>query len=287
MSKNKGAVLLVLPAIIISASIVLIPGIMTFYTSMTDWNGFTDSMRFIGLDNFRYLFGDRYFWTAIKNNVIWTLLFLTIPVLIGMVAALLLLGRKRGRNVLQVIFLTPYILAPIINAMVWQNIIFNPIAGVIGWLNRIGFEVPAVLTIRQYALFAVAGVDIWHYWGFLTVVYFAALRQTSVDQIEAAKLEGASFPQQFRYVYFPSIRPTFQLLSVMIIIFSFLAFDYVHLLTDGGPAHATEMLSTLAYRLAFNEFRIGRASACALFMSLFGLIASAIYTRLSRMEERY
>jgi len=287
MDKNKGAFLLVLPALLISISIIIIPGIMTLYTSLTDWNGFTSSMKFIGLENFKYLFGNRYFWTALKNNIMWTILFLTIPVVIGMGAALLLLEFKRSRNILQVIFLTPYMLASIVNTMIWQNIIYNPIAGLIGWLNRLGFDLQSPLTMKDYALYAVAGVDIWHYWGFLAVVYFAALRQTPEDQLEAAKLEGANFFQQFRYIYYPNIRPTFMLMSIMIIIFSFLAFDYVYLLTQGGPAHATELLSTLSYTLAFKEFKLGRASACALFMSMFGLLASAIYTKLSKSEERY
>ena len=77
------------------------------------------------------------------------------------------------------------------------------------------------------ALYAVAAVDIWHFWGFLTVVYLAALRQTPVEQIEAALVEGANGWQVFRYVYLPSIKSTIQLMWVMIIIFSFLTFDYV------------------------------------------------------------
>ena len=105
----------------------------------------------------------------------------------------------------------------------------------------------------------------------MTIVYLAALRQTPPEQVEAAQVEGANGWQVFRYVYMPSILPTILLMYVMIIIFSFLTFDYIYLLTGGGPAHATEMLSTYAYTLGFSSFLVGRASAVGIVMSAFGL----------------
>lgn len=286
MLNEKKYYLFLLPSMLISLCVVFIPGLMTFAVSFTDWNGFAEKINFVGFENFREIFQNKYFWVALRNNVIWTLLFLTIPVAIGMGAALLILQRKRSRSFLQTTFLIPYVLAPIVNGMLWLNIIFNPIAGVIGYLKNQGFNISSPLTMKDFALYAVAGVDIWHYWGFLTIVYFAALRQTPTDQIEAAKLDGANFWQQFYYVYFPHIKPTFKLMSIMIVIFSFLAFDYIYLLTGGGPAHATEMLSTFSYNLAFSEFKLGKASASALFMSIFGLLASIAYIKLSCKEER-
>lgn len=286
MKSNWKYYLFLLPAVLISLCIVFIPGAMTIGISMTDWNGFSQDFSFVGLDNFREIFSNRYFWVAFRNNIVWTLLFLTIPVAIGMVAAFLILERRKGRDALQTVFLIPYVLAPVVNAMLWQNIIFNPISGIIGWLKSLGYNVFSPLSNPDVALFAVAAVDIWHYWGFLTIIYFAALRQTPDEQIEAASVEGASFLQKVRYVYFPHIKPTFKLMWSMIIIFSFLAFDYVYLLTQGGPAHATEMLSTFAYSIAFQEFRLGKASAAALFMSIFGLLASFLYLKLSKKEER-
>lgn len=286
MKADSKYYLFLLPAMLISLCIVFIPGIMTIGISFTDWNGFSPKINFVGLKNFKDIFANRYFFVALKNNIIWTILFLTVPVAIGMVAAFLLLGRKRSKDVFQTIFLIPYVLAPIVNAMLWQNIIFNPIVGIVGWLKSLGYDVFSPLSNPKVALYAVATVDIWHYWGFLTIVYFAALRQIPEEQIEASDVEGATFFQKIRYVYLPNIAPTFKLMSVMIIIFSFLAFDYVYLLTSGGPAHATEMLSTFAYSIAFQEFKLGKASAAALFMSIFGLLASFLYLKLSKKEER-
>jgi len=276
--------LLVMPALLLSVSVVLIPGILTAYVAFTDWNGVSPEMKWIGFQNFQAIFRDKVFWQALSDNIRWMLLFLTIPVVIGLLTATLLLRRKRGRTAYQMIFLFPYVLAPVTNAILWLNIILNPVSGVMGYIQKMGFPLRAPLGNISTALYAVAMVDIWHYWGFLTVVYLAALRQTPVEQVEAAMSEGANGWQLFRFVYLPSIRPTVQLMFILIIIFSFLTFDYIYLLTGGGPAHATEMLSTYAYTFAFSAFQFGKAAAVGLMMSIFGLMASFAYTWMSRKE---
>lgn len=276
--------LFVLPGLLISVLIIMIPGVMTIYYGFTDWNGVSANFNWIGLGNFKEIFNDEIFWRALRNNVIWTVMFLTIPVAIGLVTSFFLLYARRTYKAYQAVFIMPYILAPVTNAMLWLNIIFNPVSGLVGYLNGLGFNFGAPLGNTKTALFAVAGVDIWHYWGFLMVVYFAALRQTPEDQIEASVLEGCSFWQQFRYIYYPNIKTTMKLMFIMIIIFSFMTFDYVYLLTGGGPARATEMLSTYANSY-FTTFQTGKAAAVAFVMSLFGLVAATIYVRLSREEE--
>lgn len=275
---------LIAPALLISVAVILIPGVMTIYYSLTDWNGLSPNVNFIGLRNFQELLNDRIFWVAIKNNLIWSVMFLTIPVFIGMLAAMLLLNTKKTRSIYQIGFLIPYVLAPSVNAMLWLNVIFSPVVGLVSFLRNLGFNVSSPLANMKTAIYAAAGVDIWHYWSYLTVIYLAALRQVPKDQIEAAQLDGCNAWQLFRYVYFPSIRPTVNLMFVMITIGSFLAYDYVKLLTGGGPAHSTEVLGTYAYSLAFNSMKVGKASAVGLFMSFFGLIASVIYVVMSRRE---
>lgn len=118
------------------------------------------------------------------------------------------------------------------------------------------------------------------------IIYLAALRQTPQDQLEAARLDGANFRQLFFNVYLPNIKPTVHLMSLMIVIFSFLAFDYVNLMTQGGPAHYTELLATLAYTSAFSERRIGMASAISVVISALGMIGGILYSRANMREER-
>ncbi len=282
--RNTVNYFLISPALLISILIVFIPGLLTVIVAFTDWNGVSTTPNFVGVQNFNELFVDSIFWKALLNNAKWTLMFVTVPIVIGLLTAMMLLKRKKSKSAYQLIFLFPYILAPTTNAILWLNIIFNPVSGVIGYLQEIGIPIDSPLSSVDTALYAVASVDIWHYWGFLTVVYLAALRQTPAEQIEAAYLEGCNGWQIFRYVYFPSIRPTFNIMFVMIIIFSFLTFDYVYLLTGGGPSHSTEMLSTYAYTFAFSAFQVGKAAAIALFMSFFGLLASCLYIWMSRND---
>ncbi|WP_028391960.1 carbohydrate ABC transporter permease [Bacillus cihuensis] len=282
--RNTVNYFLISPALLISILIVFIPGLLTVIVAFTDWNGVSTTPNFVGVQNFNELFVDSIFWKALLNNAKWTLMFVTVPIVIGLFTAMMLLKRKKSKSAYQLIFLFPYILAPTTNAILWLNIIFNPVSGVIGYLQEIGIPIDSPLSSVDTALYAVASVDIWHYWGFLTVIYLAALRQTPAEQIEAAYLEGCNGWQIFRYVYFPSIRPTFNIMFVMIIIFSFLTFDYVYLLTGGGPSHSTEMLSTYAYTFAFSAFQVGKAAAIALFMSFFGLLASCLYIWMSRND---
>lgn len=276
---------LIAPALLISVSIILLPGVMTFAYSFTDWNGLSPNINFIGLKNFIELFQDKIFFKAIQNNIIWTVLFLTIPVCIGMLAAMLLLSRKRTRSIYQVAFLIPYVLAPSVNAMLWLNVVFSPVSGVISVFRNMGFDISSPLADMKTAIYGCAAVDIWHYWSYLTVIYLAALRQVPTDQVEAARLDGCNGWQLFRYIYLPNIMSTVSLMFVMITIGSFLAFDYIKLMTGGGPAHATEVLGTYAYSFAFDSMKVGKAAAVGLFISFFGLIASSVYTKLSKNEE--
>lgn len=282
--KNR-TIWLVLPALLISVSVVLIPGILTILTSFTDFNGLDFKINFVGIGNFREIFADKVFRKALTNNIKWSVIYMIVPVAISLLIAYLLCRRERGRNVFQVIFLIPYVLAAVTNAIIWMNAIYSPVSGLLSVLRGAGVNISSPLSSTASALYGVAIVDIWHYWGFLMVVFLAAFRQTPCDQVEAAQVEGCNGWQLFRSVYFPSILPTFKLMFAMVVIFSFQSFDYIKLMTDGGPAHATEMMSTYSYRFAFNMFRFGKAAAIALVMCMFGLVASIIYVRLSRTEE--
>ena len=184
----------------------------------------------------------------------------------------------------QVAFLIPYVLAPSVNAMLWLNVIFSPVSGVISVLRNMGWDIGSPLANVKTAIYGCAAVDIWHYWGFLTVIYLAALRQTPEDQIEAAEIESANGFQTFIYVYLPNIAPTVRLMFILIVIYSFCTYDYIYLVTSGGPAHATEVLSTYAYTMAFSAFKFGKAAAVSLVIGIFGCIAAFFYTWFSRKE---
>lgn len=278
--------LFVVPILAINVAIVLVPALLTVALAFCSWDGIS-APAFSGLANFRALFADGVFWTALENNVIWTAIFLTVPVAMGLLAASMLLIVRRGSNFFQVVYFLPVVIATAITARVWQGMIYSPVTGVFGVLAHHGVPLGNPLAQPSTALFGVATVDLWHWWGFLCVVFFAALRQVPVEQIEAARVEGATFFQTVRYVLLPGIRPTITLMMVMTVIWSFLVFDFVYILTQGGPAFSSEVLSTMAYRTAFYDLNVGQAAATSVVISLFGLAATAFYIRIqSREDER-
>jgi raffinose/stachyose/melibiose transport system permease protein len=230
------------------------------------------------------MFDDPVFWSALLNNFTWTLIFLTVPVIMALVMAAALLMAPAGRLVVQCIIFVPRILAVAVIGRIFQGMIFSPATGMIAWLNERGFAISDPLADPDRSLFAVAGVDIWHWWGFLAVVFLAAMRQISIDQIEAARLDGAGFFALMRHVLLPGIRPTLSLMLILTVIWSFQVFEFIYIVTRGGPAYGSEVLATLAYRHAFFEGDIGQAAAVSCVMSLFGLCATAVYIRLQIRE---
>ncbi|PCI87619.1 MAG: sugar-binding protein [Hyphomicrobiales bacterium] len=275
--------LFVIPTLLINVSIILIPALLTVVLAFYRWDGISDPT-FIGFANFEKLWGDRIFWKALKNNFIWTAMFLIFPIATGLLAASLLLIIRRGRTLLQVIYFLPMIIATVITARIWQGMIYNPQNGILAMLNQYGFELRDPLSQTSTALFGVAVVDLWHWWGFMAVIFFAAMRQVSQEQIESARIEGANYFQLMRWVLIPAIKPTIALMMIMTVIWSFLVFDFIYIMTQGGPAFSSEVLSTMAYRKAFYELDVGYAATSALVISLFGLTAAFFYIRIQNKE---
>jgi raffinose/stachyose/melibiose transport system permease protein len=271
------------PALALVSGVMLLPSLLTIAASFTYWDG-VSRPAWAGLSNYVELARDVEFWRATVNNLRWTVLFLTVPMAAALLTACLLLTRPAWQAPSQVILLIPYVLSPIANVAIWTGCIFDPISGVFALFSRHLWHLPSPLAHPATALYGVAAIDMWHFWGYLTVIFLGALRQVPADQIEAARLDGASAWQLFRFVTLPAIAPTIAVTFVIVTIFSFLTFDYVYLSTGGGPGYSTEVLSVFAYTLAFSALDVGKAAAVALVIGVFGLAASLVYMRLSWSE---
>ncbi len=277
--------LFLLPALIVSLSVVLVPVIVTTLLAFTDWNGFS-LPKWVGLANFTTVMQEPRFWAAFRNNCVYTLLFATLPMICSLFAALMLMMIRRGRTFFQVVYFLPVTIATVILALIWRSMIYSPTTGVIGWLQQLGIPIDNPLVDVDTSLLGVLFVDMWSWWGYLTVIYFAALRQVDRSLIEAALVDGASRWQTFWHVLRPSILPTVMFMLLMSVIWSFRVFDWIFVLTEGGPGFSSEVLATLAYKTAFQSFEVGRASAYSLSMSLLGLAAIVIYLRLQARREK-
>ena len=280
LKNNLGSWVFIIPILIIHLFVVALPALSTFYLSMTDWSG-VGVPNFTGLTNVkRLLFDDDNFLLALQNNIRWLVFFLTIPFIMSLSAAYALSQIKRGVMFYRVSLFLPYILPSVIVGALW-GFLLNPSTGITGFLDKIGipgFD-KALLGTPGKALWAIAFIDNWHFWGFLTVLFLVALQNVPRELYESAELDGANEFQRFRYVALPGIRPTLVFMLMMVAIWSFLVFDYVWVLTRGGPAGSTEVLGTLVYRTAFGNFEAGYATLQGLGMAFFAstsLIAFAI-----------
>ena len=270
--------LFVLPILLINIGVVLGPAISAIYYSMTEWTGIGEA-KWVGLDNFkRLLFHDPSFRHAFRNNVIWLVMFLTVPIAISLVAASLLAPLKRGALVFRMGLFLPYVLPSVVVAAIWRSLL-HPDRGIPAVLTNMG--IPgfdrALLGDSTTVLPAIAFVDNWHFWGFLMVLFLAAMQNIPADLYEAARLDGASKWQEFRDITIPGIRPTLVFMLLMTSIWSFLTFDYIWVLTQGGPAGASEVLSVLVFKDAFMNLEAGYASAIGLSMSFFVGIIIGIF----------
>ncbi len=266
--------LFVLPIMLINVVVVIGPSAGALYYSLTDWSG-VGPAEFIGLDNFRnILFHDLDYRRAFLNNLSWLAFFLTVPFAVSLFAASMLARIQRGSMFIRTSLFIPYVLPAVITASIWRNLL-SPTLGIGPLLASWGIPGldKAFLGQPDTALIAIAFVDNWHFWGFLMVLFLAAMQNIPPELYEAARIDGATRWQEFRFITLPGIQPTIVFMLLMVSIWSFLVFDYVWILTQGGPAGASDVLGTLVFKQAFSRFEAGYASAIGLTMSfLAGLI---------------
>lgn len=281
--KNIMPWLFIAPILLLHLVVVIGPSLSAFYYAMTDWSGIGPA-EFIGLENFRELiFEDRNYRSALRHNASWLLFFLTVPFILGLVAAALLSQVRRGGMAFRTILFIPYILPSVIIVSIWRNLL-SPRMGIGAQLAKAG--IPgldrAYLGETGTALLTIAFIDNWHFWGFLMVLFLAAMQNISPSLYDAAKIDGANRLQEFWHITVPGILPTLAFMLLMTGIWSFLVFDYVWLLTQGGPAGSSEVMATYLYKQAFARFEAGYASAIGLSMSLFAGVIISIFIYLRR-----
>lgn len=265
------------PLVVLNLTVIIGPAFGTLYYSFTDWSGL-GSADFIGLENYRRMLTDGDFLLALWHNVVWTAIFLTVPIAMGLLGAFLLSQITRFQMIFRVIYFIPYVVASVVNAAIWENIL-DPDRGFgaalanlgIPWLEGVSF-----FGSQALALPAVAFVNNWAWWGFVVVLFLTAMQSVDKELYDAAKVDGASRWNQFMNVTIPGIRPTLVFVVLMTIIWSFLVFDYIYIITQGGPAGATEVVASQMYKEAFARFEAGYAAAQGLGISFIsGLIIIA------------
>lgn len=275
--------LFMVPLFVVNILVIVGPAAQSVYYSFTNWTGIGGA-KFIGLANFTTMFTSGEFWDAMLHNVLWTIFFLVVPITMGLTGAFMLSRIRRFQILFRVLYFIPYILATIISAVVWENLL-SPTGGIGVGLSDWGIHAFANVNFLgdpSLALPTVAFVNNWQWWGFLVVMFLAAMTGTDPSLYEAARIDGASAWQEFRRITVPSIRPTLMFLALMTIIWSFLIFDYIYIMTQGGPADASQVVGTLMYQEAFQDQAAGYASAMGLTLGVISICVVTVYIRLRR-----
>jgi multiple sugar transport system permease protein len=246
-----------------------------------------DVSSFIGLANYATeLGGDQYFWPAFQHTLAWTFASVAGEYALGLLTAILLVQPIRFRGLLRGIFIIPWVVPFVVAASTWKWIM-DPYYGILNLtLMKWGWIAPGTdwLGQLQTALPAVIVVNIWRSFPFYALALLAALQTVPAEELEAASLDGAGLFARFRYVTFPYLKGTSLIIVILHVIWTFQNFDFIWLLTQGGPLHVTETLPILVYLQAFRYYNLGTSAAIAVLILLALSIFVAIYIRLLGRE---
>ncbi|WP_240653636.1 sugar ABC transporter permease [Streptomyces sp. AcE210] len=267
--RRRAGLLMVAPALLHAALWIGLPVVAAVFLAFTSYDVLS-APKFVGLDNFRDMLGDDVFRKSILNTVVYT--FFTVPfgMALGLLLALALNAGLRARGVFRTAIFLPQVTATVAIALVWLWI-YNPRNGLFTTLLSIfGVESPAWLASTTWAMPSVILVGIWQGIGMKMLIYLAALQNLPRELYEAASVDGASKVRQFFSLTLPLLKPATFFVLITSMISAFQSFDQIYILTDGGPANSTTMMTYEIYKSAFREFRVGYA--CAQSLVLFVLL---------------
>jgi raffinose/stachyose/melibiose transport system permease protein len=273
----------ILPAFVIYVIVVLKPLLNTIVLSFYEWDGASEKI-FVFLKNYQKLFSDPIFLTALRNNLAWIVASIFIPMILGLLLAVLLwsIKNQRIRFLFQTSYFMPVIPSLIIVGIIW-GWIYNPVFGAAnkilkmiglgalsrGWLGSPVWALPSVILAGN-----------WTFFGFCMTIFLAGLQNIDKNLFEAAIIDGANRIQSFRYITIPSLRNQINLLIIYILIGSFKVFDIVYVMTKGGPFNSTEVVGTYMYTRAFEHSLVGYGSSMATILALIVSISTLIFLRL-------
>jgi sorbitol/mannitol transport system permease protein len=251
-----------LPALIFMIVVTQLPFVGTLIISFMNWNAYyPDDIGFAGLDNFVTVFTDPDTRSAIFVTILLTASVVLISLIIGMGVALLLDRAFLGRGVVRTMMITPFLVVPVAAALVWKHALYNPNYGLFNGLLRgiFGTGAPQPDWISQLPLTSVILALVWQWTPFMMLILLAGLQSKPLDVIEAAKIDGCSGFQIFRYMTFPHMRQYLELGGLLGSIYVVQNFDAVFTITSGGLGTAN--LPYIIYTIFYNAHDYGKASA--------------------------
>lgn len=281
----------VLPCLLLYVSMVFVPILFSVYNSTFQWDGLSSVKEFVGLENYKnILLNDPYFWPAVRRTLLYAV-FSMVEIPVCLLFAILINRYVRKGNTLVSIYFMPVILSVVIIGQLWKTI-YNPLdmGGMInGVLHFLGMDssMKAWLSSPKFAMYCLYIVSLWQYFGYHLLIQFTGVQNIPADIYEAARIDGAEGFKADRYITLPLIVPVFKISIVLAFIGSLQAFDLIMVMTGGGPAHATDVISTLMYNNTFMSNKYGYGSALAIVLVIICLVFTVlINTIFKRVENK-
>lgn len=287
LSSDKiSVIILLIPALIFCTVFIFIPAIWaiigSFYsygmTSLNDW-------KWVGFGNYVKAAKDEFFWIALKNNFIIVFASIILQVGVGTIlAAILDRGIKYGKVIFRTIIFTPMVISSVAVSIIWL-IIYDPNVGILNSIFKaIGFPTPSMgwLGDPDLSIWMIMIVAGWQNTGFMMVLILAGLQGVSKEVYDAAEIDGATGVKAFWYITLPMIRNILIVAILITTIGAFKVFEFVYVLTQGGPSNATQVLGTYIYLQAFNLLHMGYANALSVVLLIIALILGWLQLKASR-----
>ena len=279
--------LFMLPGLFMFMIYVVIPIIRSLSISLYDWDGLSPAT-FIGLANYVELFSDDAFYTSLKNNILWLILYL-LAVPMGLAVALFLNQTVFGIRLVKSLFFFPFVISQVVVGLVFSWL-YDPTYGLLAIIFKsIGLSPIPVLADENWVTFGIIAAGLWPQTAYCMILYLTGLNNVSPEQIEAAKLDGASGWKMLWNVIIPQLRPATFIAVVVTIIGALRSFDLVSIMTHGGPYGTSRVLAYYMYEQALSEYgyRMGYGAAIAvvLFAIMMVYISYFIY-RMVQDEKR-
>ncbi len=272
--------LLMAPAIGTLFLWMIVPLVMSIYFSVIRYNLMQpDQVGFIGLENFEYFVTDPSFATATMNTLILLGSVILITVVFGTLIALLTDEPFPGRNIVRILLISPFFVMPTVNALLWKNMMMNPNYGILAqvWMF---FGAAPVDWLADFPLLSVIVIVSWQWLPFATLIFVTSLQSMDREQLEASRMDGASYLQQLRYLYIPHLGRSFAVVVMIEMIFLLSVFAEIYTTTGGGPGDASTNIAFLIFKQALLSFDAGVASAGALFAVVRANIAGIFLIRM-------
>jgi sorbitol/mannitol transport system permease protein len=272
-------------ALVFAIIVTQLPFLVTLFISTLQWNILRPGERhFVGLANYGTVFTDARLRAAMINTVILTASVVLLSVLVGLALAVLLDRKFFGRGLARTLLIAPFLVMPVAAALLWKHAIYNPdyglLNGVLNWIyGWFGATGPTIDWVSTFPKSAVIVALVWQWTPFMMLILLAGLQSQPGDVLEAAKMDGASGLQTFRYMTLPHLRQYLELGTLLGAVYVVQTFDHIFTITQGGPGSATTNLPYEIYLTTFRKYEYGEASAAGVVVVIGTIIVATFALR--------